>query len=47
MSAAFFLYTTDEKKPDLVTRDGGEAIGAFLQAVMEGNAEHVRLDWSA
>jgi len=47
MSAAFLLYIDDESKPDLITHDGGEAIGRFLQAVMEGDAEHVRLDWSA
>lgn len=43
----FSLYTTSENEAALITVDGGEAIGAFLQAVMEGNAEHVRLDWSA
>jgi hypothetical protein len=47
VSAAFLVYTADEKKPDLITPDMSVAVARFIREVFEGDAEHVRLDYSS
>jgi hypothetical protein len=47
MSSAFFVYTDDETKACMYSRDLAEALIAFLTAVTSGEFEHVRLDYSS
>lgn len=47
MNGMFSVYLAEDNDAALITTDGGEAIGVFLQAVMESGSGHVRLEWSA